>query len=416
VFGQEPDTKQGAIFEQGQVRGQGTNKWQFSIVMESTAQGAWVPGYGGDEKGTFGFEQYGNLRLEAPLNRWGEVYVAGNVLAASGSSLERGATTSTGQGYGSIVELERLYYRLETESSDWETGLLRIPFGFGQAFRPTDFLNPPNPLNPDARPRGVLGTVYTLYPTDSIIFRVYASLGKDPKQTDVAGASAGISGELHVPSSSIQGMYVFQAPEAGEQRPNHRMGLSFKWDGDVALTLDALYTLWGDSLATNQWYDRSWHPALGLQAAAGLDASLGSFIFLLQYFYNGGGPLNPKDSLAKLYEPSMGDWKSLPPNQRIVRSDVPIGDWNRRNYLHSSLLYKVDDYTRFTLSSTMNLDDGSFVPAISFEHEPFQGFSLQGTLRVFLDSHVWGLGPAGELGPLHTGKRADCTVKGRIRL
>ncbi|MCX7788590.1 MAG: hypothetical protein N2442_12950, partial [Spirochaetes bacterium] len=174
VFCQEPDTKEGAIFEQGQVRGQGTNKWQFSIVMESTAQGAWVPGYGSDEKGTFGFEQYGNLRLEAPLNRWGKVYVAGNVLAASGSSLERAVTTSTGQGYGSLVELERLYYRLETESSDWETGLLRIPFGFGQAFRPTDFLNPPNPLNPDARPRGVLGTVYTLYPTDSILFRVYA--------------------------------------------------------------------------------------------------------------------------------------------------------------------------------------------------------------------------------------------------
>lgn len=396
------------------------NKLRFSVVADTTVEGAWVPGYGGSEKGAYGFEQYGNLRLEAPLKEWGKVYVAVNVLAASGTALPGISSTSIGQGsmgqgYGSIVELERLYYRLETEAVDWETGLLRIPFGFGQAFRPMDFLNPPSPLHPDARPRGVLGTLYTQYPSETTLVRIFAASGPDPTQTDGSGALAGISGELHVPSSSVQVLYALQAPRTGEKRPTHRLGLSYKWDGEVSITLDALYTLWGDALATNRWYDRTWHPILGLQLTAGLDASFGDFIAFIQYLYNGSGPLEPKDPLSELYDPSRGNWRDLPPDKRLYRSDLPIGEWNRRNYLFASLLYKVNDYTRLSLSSTVNLDDGSLVPAAILEHEPFQGLTVQLTLRVFLDPALWGIGPEGELGPLHTGKRGDCSVKVRIR-
>ena len=392
---------------------------KFSALTDSTAEGAWVPGYGEKERGTYGFEQFGNLRLEAPLRDRGTVFLALNVQAASGtrvSSLQQGSPALTmGEGYASAVELERLSYRLESESADWEAGLLRIPFGFGQAWRPTDFLNPPNPLTPDARPRGVLGTVYTVYPSDLSLFRFFASAGEDPKRVNGAGAVGGICAELHESTFSIQGWYALQAPSRGKERPDHRFGFSYKWDGEVAFVLDTLYTLEGDALATGRWYDREWNPLRGLQAAAGVDGSWGDFVAFLQYLYNGPGVLDPGDSLASLYDTSRGDWRSLPPASRAVRVDVPVKELNRKNYLYGSLLYRLNDYTNLTLNGTVNLDDGSWVPAVSISHEPFQGFSLQATLRVFLDPDLWGIGPTGELGPLHTGKRGDFVVKAQVR-
>jgi len=392
---------------------------KFSALTDSTAEGAWVPGYGEKERGTYGFEQFGNIRLEAPLRDRGTVFLALNVQAASGtrvSSLQQGSPALTmGKGYASAVELERLYYRLESESADWEAGLLRIPFGFGQAWRPTDFLNPPNPLTPDARPRGVLGTVYTFYPSDLSLFRFFASAGEDPTRVNGAGGVGGILAELHEPAFSVQGWYSLQAPSRGKERPDHRFGFSCKWDGEVAFVLDALYTLEGDAIATGNWYDRNWNPLRGLQATAGIDGSWGDFVALLQYLYNGPGVLDSGDSLANLYDTSGGDWRSLPPASRAVRVDVPVKELNRKNYLYGSLLYRLNDYTNLTLNGTVNLDDGSWVPAVSISHEPFQGFTLQATLRVFLDPDLWGTGPAGELGPLHTGRRGDFVVKVQVR-
>lgn len=392
---------------------------KFSALTDSTVEGAWVPGYGEKDRGTYGFEQYGNLRLEAPLSNRGTVFLALNVQAASGtrvSSLQQGSSSLTmGKGYASAVELERLYYRLESESADWEAGLLRIPFGFGQAWRPTDFLNPPNPLTPDARPRGVLGTVYTFYPSDLSLFRFFASAGEDPTRVNGAGALGGILAELHESAFSVQGWYALQAPSQGKERPDHRFGFSCKWDGEVAFVLDALYTLEGDAFATGNWYDRNWNPLRGLQAAAGVDGSWGDFVALLQYLYNGPGVLDLGDSLTSLYDPSGADWRRIAPANRAVRVDVPVKELNRKNYLYGSLLYRIDDYTNLTLSGTVNLDDGSWVSMISISHEPFQGFTLQATLRVFLDPYLWGIGPAGELGPLHTGRRGDFVVKAQVR-
>ena len=397
------------------------NPWRFSMVMDTTAEGTWVRGYGSPDRGRYGFEQYGNLRLEAPLQNQGKVFAAINVQAASGTlvpvlSTQGVTAVSMGEGYASSVELERLYYRVEGESYEGEAGLLRIPFGFGQAWRPTDFLNPPNPLNPGARPPGVLAAVWTIYPSDFTLLRFFVSSGPDPSQVHGEGVLGGVSGEVHNPTYSMQGWYALQAPYQGKERPDHRVGLSFKWDGVVAFVLDALYTLEGDAVATGWWYDRRWNPLRGLQAAAGLDGSWGEFIYLVQYLYNGQGALDPGDSLGELYDSSPGDWRVLPPERRVVRTGTPLQELNRKHYLFGSLLYKMDDYTRLTLSSTVNLDDGSWVPAVSIEREPFQGFTLQVTARLFLDPHELGIGPAGEWGPLHTGKRGDFVVKVQVRL
>ena len=49
---------------------------------------------------------------------------------------------------------------------DINTGLIRIARGYGYIFSPTDFFNPKDPLNPNARPEGKLSLVTTFYPAD----------------------------------------------------------------------------------------------------------------------------------------------------------------------------------------------------------------------------------------------------------
>ncbi len=177
------------------------------------------------------------------------------------------------------------------------------------------------------------------------------------------------------------------------------------------------HLLEGDSLATGRWYDRDWNPLQGLQAAVGGGWILGGTSSLWFSICTTGREFWIRE-IPSNYSTIRrdGDWKKLPPERRALRTDVPVQELKRKNYLYGSILYKLDDYTRFTLSSTLGLDDGSFVPALMLEHEPFQGVLWQVTLRGFLDPDVWGVGSTGELGPLHSGRRADLTVKVRLRI
>ncbi|GAB4366688.1 MAG: hypothetical protein Kow009_03490 [Spirochaetales bacterium] len=407
-------------------------EWQFSGVADSTARSAWGYDYGEGGKGYTGLEEFANLRLKAPVGEQGMVFAAVNLAAASGTALSlvpAGQTGTvaepyvSGKGYASALELERLYIRLEGEETDLEAGLLRIPFGFGQAFRPTDFLNPPNPLFPDARPRGSLGAVYTMYPTGLCIVRLFYVGGEDPLKTTGAGVIGGVSGEIHGPKASAQGFYVFQAPggSAGagvgidgglvssipSSRPIHRFGLAIKLESEASFVLDALYN----------WYDRSWTGWQGLQAALGVDYSIlkGKLIMVVQYLYNGQGTLNPGDRLSRLYEPDAGRWEDVSPEERTLRSDIPIGELNRKNYLNGGATYQFSDYTRATFSCTAGLDDGSLVPLLSVEHEPLQGLLVSASFQIFLDGKALGYGSYGELGPAHAGKWGELTLKARVR-
>jgi hypothetical protein len=410
--------------------------FRLSGIVDSSFRAALAPDYGADGgwDGAFstGFEQFANLRFQAPAGERATVFAAVNLAAASGTALPVYAAGageaagsgrivlhpySAGKGYASALELERLYFRVEGEESDIEAGLMRIAFGYGQAWRPLDFLNPPNPLFPDARPRGSLGAAVTTYPSDLWTGRFFLVSGEDPLETNGEGTTAGAAAEYHGPAASLQVLYAVRAPVSGFSRPAHRFGLSLKAEAGAAFVLEGLYTLEGDAAATGRLYGRPWDPLRGLQASAGADYSFfgGKLVTMVQYLYNGAGVIGRGGALDGLYDPAGGEWTSLPPGERTLRGDIPLADLNRRNYLSASLTRLIDDYTRAALFCVAGLDDGSLVPVLSAEHEPFQGLLLSLSLRLPLDRRVLGSDSPGELGPLHTGTAAEISLKARLR-
>lgn len=377
--------------------------WSVTGALDSALSGSLTADYPGvDAAGTFGFEQYANLRLKARAGDYGTVYAAANLIAATGRSALPVAPFVAGDYYAAALELERLYFRIQGETLDASIGLQRLAFGYGQAWSPTDFLSPRNPLVPDARPRGVLAAALAWYPADGLKLLAFVAAGRDPAQDDGDGALAGGSGEYHGERVSVQTLYAYQAPNAAYGEGVHRAGLSVKADAVVGFAIDALYT-----------YDYDRRTGLrGLQASAGLDYSFldGDLYALCQYLYHGAAALDPDDDLGDLY--AEDDWNRLPPEARTPASGVVFGDGglNRRDYLYAALTYRLDDYTALTGSAVVSLDDLSFSPSLAFEHEPFQGASLGVSVRLPVD------GPdRGELGPTNTGERVAVTVKAKLR-
>ncbi len=306
----------------------------------------------------YGFEQYANLRLRADAGESGRIYAAVNLIAASGSkaALLPDAQDAEAQGgnYAAALELERLYLRIAGEYTDTDLGLMRIAFGYGQAFRPTDFLNPPNPLLPDARSRGVLGAALSAYPSYTVKFQGFAVSGTDPLEDGGEGMRFGAAAEAHFSRASLQSLYCFRAPDGAARSGLHRAGLSLKLEAGAAFVLDALYTLDPDNA-----------PELdGLEAALGADYSIldGKLYLLAQYLYDGPGLLNP---LGTAESPGTG---------------------GAVQYLYSAARYSLSDISRWGLSCLLAMDDTSFSPALSFEHEAFQGMTAGLTARLFLDN------------------------------
>jgi hypothetical protein len=128
-------------------------------------------GMGGDF--SFGSEEYANLRLKARAGEHGTVHAAVNFIAAAGYFAVPSSSFAKAQGYATAIELERLYFRAAGSSLpfDIEAGLMRLAFGYGVAFSPTDFLSLRNPLVSEARPRGRLALAATVYLEDQDLRR-----------------------------------------------------------------------------------------------------------------------------------------------------------------------------------------------------------------------------------------------------
>ena len=95
---------------------------------------------------------------------------------------------------------------------------------------------------------------------------------------------------------------------------------------------------------------------------------------------------------------------------------IPLAELNRRNYLYAAASYTWNDYTSTTLSCVASLDDLSFSPLASVEHEPFQGLTLGLSLRVPLDGRTFSSGGNyGELGPVHTGMGFQAVATAKLR-
>ena len=336
----------------------------------------------GEDDGDFSyrFEEYANLRLRARVGERGTFYGAVNFIAAAGHPVVQNKAAEAsglfdspflvGENYAAAVEPERLYLRVEGDSFDLETGLMRLAFGYGQAWSPTDFMGKRNPLLPDARPRGILAVAATAYPSDKWKLKAFSAAGSDPEQADGSGGIFGASADFHGDAGSVQALYAW---EAGTGTADvHRIGLSVKVDVEIGLALDALYT----AQKGREGLD-------GLEAAAGADYSFlnGDLYVLAQYLYNGGGRFGALEL-------------------------------TQTHYLYGSLLYRINDYTSAGLDCAASLEDGSASPALTFTHEPFQGLTLSLSGRVPMDARTFLPGELeGELGPRSTGARALITAK-----
>lgn len=347
-----------------------------------------------------GTEEYANLRLRAPVGDRAVVHAAVNLVASSGANAVSAvaAGSAVGENYAAALELERLYARLSYESMDADLGLLRIPFGYGQAFRPTDFLNPPNPLLPEARPRGVLGGLLSAYVGFDHRVQLLAAGGRNPLEPGGGGSLMGVAGEAHFSRLSLQGLYAFEAPGNVVDAGTNRAGLSLKVEAEAGLAADVLYTqVYGEPVDLE-----------GLELAVGADYSFldGKLYTLLQYLYNGPGLLERDDGLEELY--------ALRAAAAAMGSGIPA--FNRKNYLFAQALYRFNDFTRVGISCLASLDDLSFSPALMAEHEPFQGLTLALNARLSLDERTaTGQGGRGELGPDYSGLRALVSAAAKLR-
>jgi hypothetical protein len=286
------------------------------------------------------------------------------------------------ENYVGSLELERLSVRLNGDYFDVDAGLMRLAFGYGQVFAPADFLNPRNPLFPDARKRGVLAAAVSAYPVDMLKLLVFAASPKDPRNNNGEGALFGLSSDKHWGRASVQALYVFEAPRGNPPQGIHRFGLSFKADLGLGFAGEALY---GYKQQAPAGMD-------ALSASAGADYSFfsGRLYALAEYLYNG-------------------------PDSATAASEENPAGFEHKHYLYGTLLYRFSDYTSVNLSCTAGLADSSFLPALGFEHTIFQGMTLELSARLPLDRAVFDSGSPGELGPDRLRERFGMTAKARLR-
>jgi hypothetical protein len=372
--------------------------WDFSGSIQSSLS---LRALEKTDSGTFsvGAEQYANFRLKAASGERGTVYAAANFVAASGNLVplvpngpeaEASATDGfsaaapfvVGADYAAAIELERLYYRVAGDDFDFEAGLLRPAFGYGQAWSPSDFLSTRNPLLPDARPRGVLAATGSVYPGEDVKLKAFAVAGDDPLNTKGDASIFGFAGDWHMKRGSIQGLYALETAASGWDDTVHHFGLSLKIEAGVAFVADALYELDAEVVETGLYHGEKWTGLQGLRASAGIDYSFldGDLFAVCQYLYSGDGAFALDDGLLK------------------------------HNYLYAALSYRIDDYTNTSLSCVVGLDDASATPSLSIEHEPFQGLTLVLSGRIYLG------GNDGELGPELTGMHGEAGLKVRLKL
>ena len=355
----------------------------FSGLLDSTV--SFNAGAGDMPAFSYGIEEFANIRMQARIRDSARFDGAFNFIAAAGDYASPEARALAGMGFtGNVnyvagIELERIHFRLNFDAVDLDGGLMRMPFGYGQVWKPSDFLNPPNPLKPDARPRAVLGAVLTWYPLDELKLLGFGAAPRDPFSQSGGGGLMGLSMDRHWEKASFQTLYSFESPQGGSMQGIHRIGMSLKADLEVGLVMEALYT-----------YNHEAKTGLdGLSFSAGVDYSFfgGDLITLAEYLYNGAS-----SSTALGYG----------------------GGFSNEHYLYTGFTWRFNDFTNAGLALIACFDDVSFTPIITASHELFQGATLSFTAQIPLDRDLFsGDGNRGELGPRYS--YFNSTLKLRLR-
>jgi hypothetical protein len=324
---------------------------------------------------SYGVEEYANIRMQSKIGENAVFFGAVNLIAAAGDyalmASVTGVDIDVGENYAALIELERLYFRLKSETVNFDAGLMRLPFGYSQVWGPSDFLNPKNPLKPDARPRAILGGGLSWYPVDDFKLQGFAAAGRDPLARN--SGIAGISADRHWDWASVQLLYSLerldQFPSTDLNPWTHRAGLSVKADLELGFVMDMLYV-----------YNREIEDRVdGLSLSAGFDYSLlgANLIILAEYLYSGAASST---------------------------SVAGGGSFVNRNYLYTGFTWRFSDYTNAGLALIAGIDDVSFIPLATFNHDLFQAVTLTVMAQIPVDRDLlFNDGNHGELGPLPPG-------------
>jgi hypothetical protein len=323
------------------------------------------------------FEEYANLRLQTKIKEFAVFNAAFNLTATSGgpasgaaaatvsaasgnpaSGADEDPALGAGENYRASMELERLSLRLNSDYVDADMGLMRLAFGYGQVFGPSDFLNPRNPLYPNARPRGILGLALSFYPPGDSKVQAFASAPKDPLAADGGGWNAGLAFDRHWSRASLQTLYVFETPGRGAALGVHRAGVSVKADIAVGIVADALYAYNHDDHQAGKSAGFSG----GLSASGGLDYSFfdGKLYLLAEYLFSGAS------------------------SATAFSQENPFGYSDRHN-LYALVQYAFTDYTSARAACVFGFGDDdapSVTPVLTVTHDVFQGFSLTLTVQA----------------------------------
>jgi hypothetical protein len=378
---------------------------ELSGVLESNLN--YTAGAGEAQEHSFGFEEYANLRLRQRTGERAIFFAAVNLIALTGNYLQNSLSLPeepafasgsgallegrnpsspfvSGQNFAAAMELERLYFRINGDYIDAEAGLLRMNFGYGQVWGSSDFLNPRNPLFPNARPRGVLGMNAAFYPEDSLKLAAFVAAPKNPLQSDGGGFIPGLTLDKHWDRASLQALYAFRTPGSGDSSDSkhgvHRFGLSVKADLELGLVADGLFTV-------NPGKEEGFNQIDGLSLGAGFDYNFfkGDLYVLAEYLFNGAS-----SSTALGFG----------------------GGWSNNHYFYGTALYRFNDYCNLSLSAIFCFDDLSFSPFAALNYDVFQGFSMNLSARLPMDQKTMTGGKAGELGPVPPGPDGSEGVAG----
>jgi hypothetical protein len=344
-----------AVFLTGSSLFAQTEKQRLSLsgLLDTTASCI-----AGEDSFSAGLEAYASLRLQAKIQDYAVFNAAFNLIAVSGSFLPPASSFVIGENYAAVLELERLSLRLSGEYSNFDAGLMRLAFGYGQVFGPSDFLNPRNPLNPNARARGILGAAFSVYPHDDAKFQIFTAAPKNPA-LDGNGYRFGLSFDQHWGQASVQALYVFETPRSGSAYGIHRGGLSLKADVVVGLVVDALYRFNPQDVSGIE----------GLSASAGFDYSFlsGELSLLFEYLYSGSS------------------------SETAFSAENPAG-FSARHNLYGAVSYRFTDFTNASLAALVGIaDKPSFIPLFTIEHNLYQGFTVSLSGQVPIEEAAVGI-------------------------
>src|SRR4030042_6132547 len=192
----------------------------------------------------WGWNHYANLRMRADINEFLTFDMAININMFAGTYNENyklyylSMLSSINDPFAAVLEsgnlfsipfyskstyigsfdLERLYFKAGNNYFDITSGLVRLAKGFGYFFSPTDFFNPKDPINPNARPEGKLALIATFYPTDLWKIDTFMIAPNNPVKSDGWGFKFGASTFFNIKKVNFEFLYTLLLPEMPFQK------------------------------------------------------------------------------------------------------------------------------------------------------------------------------------------------------